>query len=888
LIVRRMNETGRAAAALEAARAVLAAYGRPEDSQIGAEALTLIVSILGCEKAFPDLAKAVDGPSPALRAAALELAAHGPLEGSLKSRLYVDALSRPFGLWIEKAKAASPEIRAAIIEAFRENGEMLMRYTHQGLQDPEKIVRLAAIRALNPHMSRADHFFPLLSAADEEEAAALEAALLQFPADKVVPEAARRIETTPHPAKAVLIDILGEKGARGEIDYVFRLAADPDPATRTAALGALAKLAGEFEIPSLVAMLEKAVDADDIVRLQDAVAAAATRDADPARKGAVLVDLLKTASPERKAAILRVLPKVGGERARLAVVEETAAADLKVQTAAVYALSQWPDFSASGDLLRVATTTASKRYRLLALDGYVRLIGRANMPAPRKLGLYRDLLAQTFDDADKKAVLNGIAAVREPESLRLLAGALDNPALRETAAAALLELASEQAPHERWLSGHEAYAVLRRVEALQADPGEKARVAALIAERLRQGGFVPLFDGRSLSGWKGLVADPPARAKMAPADLLKVQAEADDRMRAHWRIVDGVLVFDGKGESLCTASDYGDFELLVDWKIEKGGDSGLYLRGSPQVQIWDAEANPAGSGGLYNNQKGKSVPSERADRPVGEWNSFRIIMIGERVSVYLNDKLVVDNVVLENYWDRDKPIYPTGQIELQAHGNPLDFRNIFIREIPRDAGAPPPLAAAETDEGFVPLFNGRDLAGWTGGGGGYAAEDGKIVVHPERGGGNLFTEKEYADFVLRFEFKLTPAANNGLGIRAPLEGDAAYAGMEIQILEDGSPVYWGLRPYQYHGSIYGVVAARRGVLRPPGEWNTEEVTVRGRRITVAVNGTTVVDADIDAASAGGTIDGNAHPGLARTTGRIGFLGHGSVLEFRNIRLKELK
>ncbi len=313
---------------------------------------------------------------------------------------------------------------------------------------------------------------------------------------------------------------------------------------------------------------------------------------------------------------------------------------------------------------------------------------------------------------------------------------------------------------------------------------------------------------------------------MTPDELAKAQAEADGRMRAHWSVVDGVLVFDGKGESLCTASDYGDFELLVDWKIEKGGDSGLYLRGSPQVQIWDPAANPVGSGGLYNNQKGKSVPSEKADRPVGEWNSFRVVMIGERVSVYLNDRLVVDNVVLENYWERDKPIYPTGQIELQAHGNILHFRNIFLREIPRDTAAPP-LAPAEADEGFAPLFNGRDLDGWTGDTEGYAAEDGKIVVRPELGSGNLYTVKEYADFVLRFEFKLTPAANNGLGIRAPLEGDAAYAGMELQILEDGSPVYWGLRPYQYHGSIYGVVPARRGFLRPPGEWNTEEVTVQG-------------------------------------------------------------
>ena len=194
------------------------------------------------------------------------------------------------------------------------------------------------------------------------------------------------------------------------------------------------------------------------------------------------------------------------------------------------------------------------------------------------------------------------------------------------------------------------------------------------------------------------------------------------------------------------------------------------------------------------------------------------------------------------------------------------------------------MSEAEASEGFSPLFDGRDLEGWTGNLAGYAAEDGKIVVHPERGGGNLYTAKEYTDFVLRFEFKLTPAANNGLGIRAPLEGDAAYVGMELQILEDGSPVYWDLQPYQYHGSIYGVVPARRGVLRPVGEWNTEEVTVKGRRVTVVVNGVTVVDADLDEASASGTMDGKDHPGLKRTSGHIGFLGHGSIVELRNIRI----
>jgi hypothetical protein len=191
-------------------------------------------------------------------------------------------------------------------------------------------------------------------------------------------------------------------------------------------------------------------------------------------------------------------------------------------------------------------------------------------------------------------------------------------------------------------------------------------------------GFSALFNGTDLKGWKGLVADPPKRAAMTTEQLGAEQGRADERMRAHWAVDSGVLVFDGKGDSLCTARDYADFELLVDWKIEPAGDSGIYLRGSPQVQIWD---RAEGSGGLYNNQKNPSNPSKRADKPVGEWNRFRILMVGDKVTVFLNGELVFHNVTMENYWERSKTIYPFGQIELQNHGNTLYFKNVFLREI---------------------------------------------------------------------------------------------------------------------------------------------------------------------------------------------------------------
>ncbi len=198
-------------------------------------------------------------------------------------------------------------------------------------------------------------------------------------------------------------------------------------------------------------------------------------------------------------------------------------------------------------------------------------------------------------------------------------------------------------------------------------------------------GFTALFNGKDLKGWKGLVADPPHRALMKPEELKAAEEKATTEALKHWKALNGEIVYDGKNNSLCTVKDYGDFEMLVDWKIPPRGDSGIYLRGSPQVQIWDPVNHPGrpneGSGGLYNNIKNPSGPTHTADNPIGEWNRFRILMVGDKVTVYLNNQLVVQNVTMENYWERDKPIYPTGQIELQHHGDSLYFKNIYIREL---------------------------------------------------------------------------------------------------------------------------------------------------------------------------------------------------------------
>ncbi|MSR67021.1 MAG: DUF1080 domain-containing protein [Pedosphaera sp.] len=230
--------------------------------------------------------------------------------------------------------------------------------------------------------------------------------------------------------------------------------------------------------------------------------------------------------------------------------------------------------------------------------------------------------------------------------------------------------------------GHNDYVEFRNIRL------KEIRSAAL--HNSSPAGFTPLFNGRDLSGWKGLPAspndNPTNRAKLTVEQLAVAQAKADARMHAHWSVKNDALEFDGKGDSLVTARDYRNFEMLVDWKILPKGDSGIYLRGTPQVQIWDPRSGDTntvvGSGGLYNNQVNASKPLKAADHIVGDWNRFRILMVDDRVHIFLNGELVVNNTPLENYWERSKPVYASGPIELQNHGNTLWFRNVHIRELP--------------------------------------------------------------------------------------------------------------------------------------------------------------------------------------------------------------
>ncbi len=408
-------------------------------------------------------------------------------------------------------------------------------------------------------------------------------------------------------------------------------------------------------------------------------------------------------------------------------------------------------------------------------------------------------------------------------------------------------------------------------------------------------GFVALFNGQDLSGWHGMGHfDPRKLASMSDEERARKREADMASVLEHWRVENGEIVNDGHGVYLTTDREFGDYELHIDYKTVAKADSGIYLKATPQVQIWDFTEEGGkwnigadkGSGGLWNNSPGSAGkdPLVLADKPFGQWNRLRIIQVGARTTIYLNGQLVVNHAILENYWDRKSPLFPRGVIQLQTHGGEIRWRNIFVREIPADEANS--ILASHGGDGFQPVFNGQDLKGWAGAVENYEVRDGAIVCRPGKGG-TLYTEEQFDDFVVRLEFRLPPGGNNGLAIRYPGSGDPAYSGMcELQVLDSEHSKYATLDPRQYHGSAYGMVAAHRGFLRETGQWNFQEVTVQGPTIRVELNGNMILNADLSQVT---ELMGNRpHPGKDLARGHFGFAGHSDPVEFRNVLIRRIE
>ncbi|MCD6332768.1 MAG: DUF1080 domain-containing protein [Bacteroidales bacterium] len=855
---------------------------REDNYTYGLSGMSLLTDHFGYE-ALHVLLKAMDDPRPDYRAGALRYARQINDIAAIRQ-------------WMKKAKESDPRVAAEIIDFLGEmQNPVAIPDIKASLKDQSPVVRSAAMDAYVKLLGKKalSSVLDFLKQGQGAEIVHAEQLLLPLCGLKEVPAIATALDQMPDQGKPVLIGIIAARRATGQFNRILALTSNEDPEVSDAAFKALPAVSSREKLDQLIQLLDQTGEESHIAAVQQALVQAANGIKSPGERSA---PFLKAYNENKKIRpkILGVLPRIGGTQSLNLVGDVFNHQRRALKEQAFKALTQWKNPAAATQLYNIVSK-GSKKYKKEAFAAYVRLIQKASITPEQKLLRLRKIMLKADDPGMKEQVLKALEPVKIFPALVYVAHFLDdaNPEVQSSAAWTASKIALPPSGTRNGMYGSLVRKILNK-----CIPVISGRDSQYAKENIRNWlhampeaeGFVSMFNGKDLSGWQGLVKNPIARAKMTPEELARQQKEADALVPENWSVANGEIRFTGKGyKNLCSVKKYGDFELWVDWRITKGGDSGIYLRGTPQVQIWDTSrievGAQVGSGGLYNNQKHPSKPAKVADNQVGEWNTFFIRMIGDRVTVELNGERVVDNVILENYWDRTLPIFPSGPIELQAHGTNLAFRDIYVKEIHSETYN---LTPEEQADGFVALFNGKNLDGWVGNKTDYSVKDGVIVIEPKGGGhGNLYTEKEYGNFAFRFEFQLTPGANNGIGIRAPLKGDAAYVGMEIQVLDNTAPIYAHLQPYQYHGSVYGVIPARRGFLKPVGEWNEEEIFVRGNHVKVTLNGTVIVDGDIHEASKNGTMDHNQHPGLKRTTGHIGFLGHGSVVRFRNIRVRVL-
>lgn len=791
----------------------------------------------------------------------------------------------------EIASNRSPQVQTALISWLGENpttNSVSLLRNHVNSSD--KMVKKAATIAL-AKIGGDDALIALaglLKSSDEESVTLAKNALLSFDGDIAYTLASVFNDSKTIGKKAVL-DLIANRKMDAQYNLVYNQMFIDDKEVKASAANALKDVSTDKNLNDLFTLLEQS-DSEYVPAIQQAINAALK--SLPSDKQIELVTDMMNKSPNRHL-YYSAMAGIGSSDAISQITNAYKNESGSNKDAAFDALSKFESFHVIYPMLDIVRSSSNNQEKEKFTDAIINVIRRSDETGTVKYLYLREVMQFAQNDRQKNTILRLLGNTGQYQAMLFAVPFMDIPELKESAAVTVMNIGISDPA----FAGELTTAALKKAAETLSNPDadyQRQSINKFLSENPTEGGFVSLFNGKNLDGWKGLVANPIVRAKMSAKELAAAQVKADQQMAMDWKVEDGMIIFDGKGyDNLCTEKQYGDFEMLVDWKLYPGAepDAGIYLRGTPQVQMWDtARVNvgaQVGSGGLYNNQVHMSKPLKLADQKVGEWNSFIIRMIGERVSVWLNGELVTDNVILENFWDRKQPIFPIEQIELQAHGSKVAYRDIYIKEIPRPE--PFVLSKEEESEGFKILFDGTNLDEWTGNKVDYTVESGNIVLYPTTtgSGGNLYTKDQFDNFVFRFEFMLTPGANNGLGIRTPMEGDAAYVGMELQILDNDAPIYENLEEYQFHGSVYGVIPAKRGALKPLGEWNYQEVIADGDNIKITLNGTTILEGNIREASKNGTLDGRDHPGLLNKTGHIGFLGHGSPVKFRNIRIKEL-
>jgi hypothetical protein len=660
--------------ATKLAKALQTKAGLANQVQTQTAALKILVDLQG-NKSTPMLIAAAQNNNAQYRDAALKFA-----------QRYVTPATAT--LWTKELLRAGTDEKVSIIKMLGiTRPAAALPVIQKQLNSSDKEVVIAAVDAAGKigQDKAADDLLKVMRTGDADKIAAVQNALLIMKGPTVVNKVGSALPNMSADGKVALINVLAARQAHSKIDIVTPLLNSNDANVRAAAFASLKQLAGPNNLNQLFSMLKSSTSATESTDVQAAIIAVLAQVKDKSNQSTQILEQMDQASADKKPLYFNILASIGDKKALAAISSVYAKGDDATKQAAVTALSQWVDVTAAPELYLISKETTDAKLKDQALRGYVATISKSNYPADEKIIYLRDAMEVAQTVPQKRLILGEAAKNQTFPALVFIAKYLDDPQLQEDAA----NEASNIALSDKNFYGNDVKEWLNKT--LQIKKGgdsdyEKVAIRKFINEMPSDAGFIALFNGKDLTGWKGLVGNPITRSKMDAATLAREQHKADSIMNKGWYVKDGVLNFSGQGDNLCTVKQYRNFEMYVDWKIEPKGDAGVYLRGSPQVQIWDTSrvdvGAQVGSGGLYNNQVHESKPLKLADNAINDWNNFHIIMKGDKVTVYLNGVLVVDNVVMDNYWDRKLPIFPKEQIELQAHGNHIYYRDIYLRELP--------------------------------------------------------------------------------------------------------------------------------------------------------------------------------------------------------------
>lgn len=820
LYAKRLAESGKTGTCERICRKLMKGHSAANDLHVRCAALSTLVAVRG-ERANKYLLKAMSDDAKAFRETALGLAENLPGEELTQK-------------WIEKQGKVCPTVREEIIAMLGRRGDCSALPTVlETLTDSAVPVRISAVEAavrLDSVEAGPALLTVLRSAEEAEEIAAIQSAFLRTPGQESLSAIAEALPSLAAPARVAMLEILSVRRDEKNREAVFAQAKDADVDIRKAAITALGNLAGVKEQSRLIELLLNAKNDDERGVAQNVVVAIAEQIEDPERRADAALSALEKSRRSRRAVLLQTLARLGGKDALKAVTADTLNNHKEVRHAAIRSLGEWPDASASRPLLKVLKNADARADQERALQSTLNLLKSAELQPGKRVRLYQRALGIVTEPDDKKALLAGLAEVQHVSALKVAAACLRDEALREDAALCVVQIVCPKSDEEIGIRGPRSYGALKTIIATTKNESVRDKAKEHLAT-------ITPPDRLNLAYRKPSTATTSHEGENAPDRAVDGQVSLDSAW--HGKPYPSSLQVE-----LRELAQIDTVHVFLHW------DGSRFYRYTIDLST--------------DGEKWQQVVDRRenAEPATAEGFAHRFAPTQAKY-VRLN--------LIENSANTTVHVV---ELKVYAAGKSPEGLAIYT------PNPPAPLSAPDL-EGFVSLFNGEDLSGWVGDTKGYLVENGTIVCKP---GGNLFTRDAYGDFILRFEFKLPPdGANNGLGIRAPLHGNAAYMGMELQILDNTADVYKNLKAYQYHGSIYGVVPAKRGYLRPLGEWNYQEVIADGPNITVILNGVIITQGNIDEAK---PLDGQAHPGLKRKDGHIGFLGHGSKVEFRNLRIKK--